>query len=152
MQKRIISWLAVVVLVVAPALSVSAQDSLHDWSRVQSIGTDERLIVKQRNGKSITGRMIEATDSNLTIDHHGDVTHIPRNEIAEIQLSKGKASKTKWALIGTGVGAVAGAGIGAAKASTVLDDGEIYVLVGTVFGAAAGAAGGACGCSKYRSH
>jgi len=144
MQKRIlISWLAAVVLIVAPAVSIRAQDSLHNWSRVQSIGTDERLVVKQKDGKSITGRMIEATESNLTIDHHGNVAHIPRNEIAEIQLSKGKASKTKWTLIGTGVGAAAGAGIGAAKASTILDDGEIYVMVGTIFGAAAGAAGGA---------
>ena len=144
MQKRIfVSWLAMLVLLVAPALSISAQDSLHSWSRVQSIGTNERLIVKQKNGKSITGDMIEATESNLTIDHHGKVTHIPRNDIAEIQLSKGKASKAKWTLIGTGIGAATGGAIGGAKMSSTLDDGGIYVVAGLLIGAGAGAAGGA---------
>ena len=31
-----------------------------DWSAVQRIGTDEKLIVKKTDGKEVKGRMIEA--------------------------------------------------------------------------------------------
>jgi hypothetical protein len=119
-----------------------AQKSLHDWSSVQAIGADERLIVRQKDGKTLGGKMIEATDTNLTLSRNGKVVNISRDSIQQIEHSRGKAAKGKWALIGTGIGAAAGAGIGGAKASSVLDDGEIYTLAGAVIGAGAGAVGG----------
>jgi hypothetical protein len=127
----------------SPLVLVQAQKSLHDWSVVQAVGTDERLIVKQKDGKTIEGKMIEANETNLTLSRKNKVVNIPRDSVQQIEHSKGKAEKGKWALIGTGAGAAAGAGIGAAKANSISDDGEIYILVGAVIGAGSGAVGGA---------
>lgn len=143
MKTKLFSLLLAGMLLIAQAPLVLAQGSLHDWSVVQAVAADERLIVKQKGGKTIEGRMIEASETNLTLSRNGKVVNISRDGILEIHHSKGKAAKGKWALIGTGVGAAAGAGIGAAKASSIIDDGEIYILAGAVIGAGAGAVGGA---------
>jgi hypothetical protein len=146
-MKTRIFWLLVIgvlLIVQTPiALAQSGQGSLHEWSVVQAVAADERLIVKQKDGKTIEGKMIEASETNLTLSRNSKVVNIPRDIVLEIHHSKGRANKGKWALIGAGIGAGAGAGIGAAKANSVLDDGGIYVLAGLVIGAGAGAVGGA---------
>lgn len=142
MKTKLFSLLLAGLLFPAPVALVQAQGSLHDWSTVQAVGTDERLIVKQKDGKTIEGKMIEASETNLTLSRNSKVINIPRNSIQQIHHSKGKAAKGKWALIGAGVGAAAGTGIGAAKASSIIDDGEIYTVAGAVIGAGAGAVGG----------
>jgi hypothetical protein len=144
MKRKLISMLCggMLLLAQSPLALVQAQGSLHDWSAVQAIGTDERVIVKQKDGKTVEGKMIEATEANLTLSRNGKVVNIPRDSIQQIELAKGKSAKGKWALIGAGIGAASGAGIGAAKANSIIDDGGIYVLAGTVIGAGSGAVGG----------
>ncbi len=143
MKTKAFSILLAGMLLIALSPSTLVQgQSLHDWSRVQSMGVDERLIVKQKDGKTIEGKMIEATANNLTLSRSGKVVNISRDGIQQIQHSTGKAAKGKWALIGTGIGAATGAGIGALKSNSTFDDGEIYILAGTVIGAGSGAVGG----------
>lgn len=142
MKTRLSSALLAAMCVMAPLALVRAQGSFHDWSRVQAIKVDERLIVKQKDGRTLSGTMIEATENNLTFSRGGKVVNIPRSNVQQIETSTGKASKGKWALIGAGVGAAAGGGIGAAKASSVSDDGGIYTLAGLLIGTGAGAATG----------
>ncbi|HEY8413660.1 MAG TPA: hypothetical protein VIK76_19735, partial [Pyrinomonadaceae bacterium] len=115
---------------------------LSDWSSVQQIKTNEKLLVKQKNGKEVKGEMIEATETALVIDRNGKPVSIPRAEVRQVYIVEGKAAKGKWALIGAGVGAGAGAGIGAAKYSPDRDDSEIWIPVGLMFGAGAGAISG----------
>ena len=124
------------------ALAQSASGSIHEWSTVQAVAADERLIVKQKDGKTIEGKMIEASETNLTLSRNSKVVNIPRSSIQQIHHSKGKAAKSKWALIGAGIGGAAGAGIGATRVSSDKDDSEIWVPVGLVFGAGAGAVTG----------
>ena len=126
----------------SPLAFVQAQGYVRDWSAVQAVGTDERLIVKQKDGKTIEGKMIEASETNLTLSRNNKVVNIPRDSIQQIHHSKGKAAKGKWALIGAGIGGAAGAGIGASKVSSSADDSEIWLPVGLVFGAGAGAVTG----------
>lgn len=134
-------FMAIAILLVQTPL-VLAQDSLRNWGAVQAIQTDERLIVKQKDGKTIEGRMIEANETNLTISRNNKVVNIARSDIREIYHSKGQASKAKWALIGTGIGAGAGAGIGGIKYDSSKDDYIIYPFVGFLMGAGIGALGG----------
>ena len=144
MKTKLFSLLLAGMLFMAqsPLALVQAQGSLHDWSTVQAVGTDERLIVKQKDGKTVEGKMIEASETNLTLSRNGKVVNISRASILEIHHSKGKAAKGKWAAIGAGIGGAAGAGIGGAKSSSVIDDGEIYVVAGLLIGAGTGAVGG----------
>jgi hypothetical protein len=123
-------------------LAFSQQASSNDWTVVQQIKTNERVLVKQKNGKEIKGLMIEATDTTLTIDRDGKPFGIPRADVRQVYVIEGKAQKGKWALIGAGVGAGVGAAIGRSRYSPDRDDSEIWTTVGLLFGTGAGAAGG----------
>jgi len=120
----------------------SAQSSLHDWSTVKAIGIDERLIVKKKDGKTVEGKMIEATDTNLSLTRDSKVVQIAKNDIQLIFHSTGRAAKGKWALIGAAIGAGSGAGLGGIPYSPSRDDSEIYVSMGALIGAGVGAATG----------
>jgi hypothetical protein len=136
-----ISVLLVLLLLSSQVPLVFAQ-SLTDWAVVQRIHTNEKLFVRQKNGKETRGRMIEASDTALTIDRDGKPFGIPRAEVRQVYIVEGKAQKGKWALIGAGVGAGAGAGIGYAKYSPSRDDSVVWVPVGLIFGAGIGAVSG----------
>lgn len=110
------------------------------WSAVRARPVDERLIVIQKNGKTITGRMIEASETNLALSRARKVVNISRDNIAQIERSIRKAAKTRWALIGAGVGTATGAAIGQSK---VEPNAEIWLPVGIIFGTGIGAAVGA---------
>ena len=94
------------------------------------------------NGHKIEGRMIEASDTNLSLSRSSKVVNIARADIQEIFHSKGKAAKGKWAAIGTAAGAGTGAGLGAIKYDSSKDDYEIYPVMGFLIGAGVGAAVG----------
>jgi hypothetical protein len=142
MKRKFFCLLAVAAVLVAQVPAALAQTTGGNWATVQSVPVDERLIVKLKGGKTIEGKMIEANDSNLTLSRDGKVVNIDRVTIQQIQHSKGKANKGKWALIGTGIGAGTGALIGATKVSPDHDDSEVWVPIGAIFGAGFGAVGG----------
>jgi len=118
------------------------QGPSNDWSVVQQLKTNSRLMVRQKNGKEIKGKMIEATDSALTIDKEGKPMSIARADIKQIYVTFGRAQKGKWSLIGAGAGAGAGAGIGALKWSPDRDDSEIWIAMGLLIGTGVGALSG----------
>jgi hypothetical protein len=140
MRLRVFCMLLAFATLIAQSPPAFAQTG--QWSTVQAIAADERLIVKQKDGNTIEGRMIEASETNLSLSRNNKVVNIARDSIRQIQHSTGKAAKGKWAAIGAGIGAGTGAGIGAAKYSPDRDDSEIWISVGTVFGAGAGAIAG----------
>ena len=144
MKRKTLPLLLVLLLLLSQApLAFSQQGpSLSEWASVQQIETNERVFVRQRNGKEMKGRMIEASDTTLTIDRDGKPLGIPRGDVRQVYVVSGTAKKGKWALIGAGIGAGTGAGIGAAKYSPESDDSEIYVVMGLLIGAGSGALGG----------
>lgn len=123
-------------------LAFAQTASSNDWTVVQRLNTNEKLLVRQKNGKELKGRMIEATDTTLTIDRDGKPLSIARTDVRQVSVIEGKAQKGKWALIGAGIGAGAGAGIGAAKYSPNSDDSELWIPVGLMFGSGIGAVSG----------
>jgi hypothetical protein len=142
-MKRTLPILLVFLLIASHAPLAFAQTaSSNDWSVVKQLRTNERLIVRQMDGKQIKGTMIEATDTTLTIDRDGKPLSIARTDVRQVSVIEGKAQKGKWALIGAGIGAGAGAGIGAVKYSPNVDDSELWIPVGIMFGTGIGALGG----------
>jgi hypothetical protein len=143
MKRRTLPVILVLLLLSSPApLAFAQQASSNDWTVVQQIRTDEKILVKQKNGKEVKGSMIEATETNLTIDRNGKPFGIPRADVRQVFVIKGKAQKGKWALIGAGVGAGVGAAIGYTKYSPDSDDSELWIPVGLMFGAGGGAISG----------
>jgi hypothetical protein len=126
----------------APLAIAQQSTSINNWSAVQQLPTNERVVVKQKNGKELKGLMIEATDTTLTLDRDGKPVSIARADVRQVYVIEGKAAKGKWALIGAGIGAGVGTGIGYAKYSPNSDDSEIYIGMGLLIGAGAGAVSG----------
>jgi hypothetical protein len=144
MKRKILPLLLVVFLLSGHTSWTFAQQTATggDWSAVQRIGTDEKLVVKRKDGKELKGRMIEATETTLRIDRDGKPFDIPRADVRRVQVISGKAEKGKWALIGAGIGGAVGTGIGASKYRSDRDDYGIYVYMGALIGVGAGAVGG----------
>ena len=142
MRSKLMATLMMVALVIMPSRVVFGQGTMGNWNAVQTVPVNERVIVKQKDGKTIEGKMIEASETNLTISRSGKVVNISRDQIRQVEHSTGKAEKGKWAAIGTGVGAAAGAGIGATKYRSDRDDYEIYPVMGAIIGAGVGAVSG----------
>ena len=141
--KLIPLFLVVALLSTCTPLAFAQQSaSTNDWTAVQRLNTNTRLVVKQKNGKEVKGLMIEANDSSLTIDRDGKPHSIPRADVRHVHVVEGKAAKGKWALIGAGIGAGVGAGVGAVKYSPDSDDSELWIPVGLMFGTGIGAASG----------
>ena len=141
---KLIPLLLVLVLLSthAPLAFAQQSTSINNWSAVQQLKTNERLVVKQKSGKELKGLMIEATETTLTIDRDGKPVSIPRADVRQVYVIEGKAAKGKWAAIGAGIGAGAGTGIGYGKYSPDSDDSEVYIVMGLLIGAGAGAVGG----------
>lgn len=143
MKRRTLPLLLVLLLISSHApLALSQQAASTDWSVVQQIKTNAKVLVKQKNGKEVKGSMIEATDNTLTIDRDGKPSSIPRADVRHVYVIEGKAKKGKWALIGAGIGAGVGTAIGAAKYDSNKDDSELWIPVGLMFGTAGGAVSG----------
>ena len=143
MKRKSLPVILILLLVFTYSPLVFAQTaSSNDWAVVQRLNTNEKLVVRQKDGKQFKGTMIEATDTALTIDRDGKPLSIVRNDVRQVYVIEGKAQKGKWALIGAGIGAGAGAGIGAAKYSPNVDDSELWIPVGIMFGTGIGAVSG----------
>lgn len=144
MKSKTLPLLLAVILVSGQSSWAVAQQTgpSNNWSAVQQIGTDERLVVRRTDGKEFKGRMIEASETTLRIDRDGRPFDIARSEVRRVHVIEGKAEKGKWALIGAGIGAGAGAGIGAIKYSPNVDDSELYIGMGMLLGIGAGAVSG----------
>ncbi|HEX6188102.1 MAG TPA: hypothetical protein VFZ40_08470 [Pyrinomonadaceae bacterium] len=119
-----------------------AQQSRGDWTNVQSVGIDESLSIKLKDGKKVSGKFSSANDSELTIIRKGRQQVITKDSIAQVHHLQRKAEKAKYAAIGAAIGAGTGAAIGGAKANSASDDGYVYTIVGVVFGTGFGALGG----------
>ena len=143
MKRKTLPVILVLLLISTHASLAFAQTaSSNDWAVVQRLNTNEKLLVRQKDGKELKGRMIEATDTTLTIDRDGKPLSIARTDVRQVYVIEGKAQKGKWALIGAGIGAGAGAGIGAIKYSPDSDDSELWIPVGLMFGTGIGAVSG----------
>ena len=144
MKRRTLPLLLIVLLVSSQTSWVAAQQTstANNWSAVQQLGTDEKVVVKRKDGKEFKGRMIEATETTLRIDRNGKPFEIARADVRRVEVVERKANKGKWALIGAGAGAATGAIIGGAQAASTLDDGAIYIGAGMLLGTGIGAASG----------
>lgn len=143
-MKNKISPLLLIVFLISGQVSwvVAQTTSANNWTAVQQIGTNQKVVVKRKDGKEFKGQMIEASETTLRIDRDGKPFEIARADVRRVEVTEGKAQKGKWALIGAGVGAAAGSGIGAIKYSPDSDDSEIYIGMGLLIGAGVGAASG----------
>ena len=126
-------------------VTLMAQASISDWSRLNSVVTGSKLSVKLRNGKKIDGTLSNVTDTALTLMVKNTSTEVKRDEVRTVHQVGGN-SATKATLIGMGLGAGAGALAGgivdSANDDSFEDLDNIATGVLAVLGAGVGALGG----------
>jgi hypothetical protein len=146
--KFIVPILIVFTLIANSSLTFAGQAGApnRQWATVQSTSTGSKLSLRLKDGKKMEGRLLNISDSALTIDRGGKSTDVKRDSIEKVyrveQKSRGK-SVAKGALIGAGIGFGAGAGVGiAAGQYEDLETAELVGILGGI-GAAIGAGLGA---------
>ncbi len=126
-------------------VTLAAQATTSDWSRLTSVPTGSKLSVKLRNGKKVDGTLSSVSDTAVTLMVKNTSTELKRDDIRTVHLVGGKSAK-KGALIGLGVGAGTGALVGgvidASSDNFPLAKG-VTTAIGTILGAGLGALGGA---------
>jgi len=148
MRIQIRQFATLVILLTSLLLSpvtLMAQATTGDWSRVSSVPTGSKLSVKLKNGNKVDGKLSSVSDTAVTLMVKNTSTELKRDDIRTVHLVGGKSAK-KGALIGLGVGAGTGALVGG-----VIDaSGDNFPLakgvttaIGTILGAGLGALGGA---------
>jgi len=148
MRIQIRQFATLVILLTSLLLSpvtLMAQATTGDWSRVSSVPTGSKLSVKLKNGNKVDGKLSSVSDTAVTLMVKNTSTELKRDDIRTVHLVGGKSAK-KGALIGLGVGAGTGALVGG-----VIDaSGDNFPLakgvttaIGTILGAGLGALAGA---------
>jgi small nuclear ribonucleoprotein (snRNP)-like protein len=95
------------------AIPLKAQSSTTDWSRLNSLESGNKIVVKLKNGKSYEGKLNSVSDSTLSLTVKSSSQELKREEVITVHRVT-KRSATKGTLIGAGVGAGAGAITGVA--------------------------------------
>ena len=126
-------------------VTLAAQATASDWSRLSSVPTGSKLSVKLRNGNKIDGTLSSVSDTALTLMVKNASREVKRDDIRTVHTTNGNSAK-KATLIGLGLGAGAGAAVGAAVDRNN-DDGfekldSVGTAVTTVLGAGVGTLGG----------
>ena len=144
-KKRFAISLGLVASFLLSSATLAAQGTAgptSDWSALRAVASGSKLVVKQKNGKTVKGKLSSVSDDALTLSVKNAPLNVKREDVLSVYQVK-KKSATKATLIGLGVGAGAGAALGAAA---VINDDYGFdkldraVMGGlTVLGGAAGA-------------
>jgi hypothetical protein len=113
------------------------------WDGVKSVPPGDEVAVNIRNGQTLKGRLINVSDTTLTIARGENTTDISRVDALKVYRAIQK-SATKSTLIGLGVGAGVGAVALGAAAGSSADAGE-YALGVLIIGGITGGIGALIG-------
>lgn len=126
-----------------PALAQGTVAASREWSAVQRIAGDEKVVVRTIAGDKVEGRFKSATDTAIVIVRDNRDFSIARDDIRRVSYKGGKSRSTA-ALIGAGIGGGGGLLIsGPIYKAGGGDFADEFVPVITLLGAGIGAGIGA---------
>jgi hypothetical protein len=94
-------------------VTLTAQTTLSDWSRLNAVVSGSKLSVKLKDGKKVEGTLRSVSDSGLSLRVKNADRELRRDDVQTVHEISKKSVK-KATLIGLGVGAGAGAILGIA--------------------------------------
>ncbi len=113
-RKILAISLALTVSLALPPVTLAqeATAQTQEWSSLKMITAGSNLDVKLKDGKRVKGKLINASDTALSLHDRNKPTDLNRGDVLSVHRVSGTSAQ-KPALIGAGVGAAIGAGIGA---------------------------------------
>jgi hypothetical protein len=131
----------------SPAASAQTRArALDDWSAVQTLSPDQKIIVRTKDGDRLTGRFDSANDLLINFTDGRRKVSLTRESVKLVQLDRGN-SRGKGVLFGAAIGAAAGFALGSVlyfpakndmAGSTVPGSAAVGLAVGAGIGAATG--------------
>jgi hypothetical protein len=112
------------------------------WDAVKAVPPGEKVAVRLRNGKTLKGWMISASDTVLTLERKKNNTDVNRGDVLRVHRMV-KRSGEKEVLLGFLIGAGVGAVLGVLAEPDYSDDPGLTTLILGLLGAAVGTSMGA---------
>jgi hypothetical protein len=113
------------------------------WDLVKAVPPGDKVVARLRNGQTLNGRMISASDTVLTLERRKNTTDVNRGDVLKVYQVV-KKSHTKGVLLGLGIGIGVGVLLGTlAEPENPEDPGlepAIIGFLGALIGAGMGAA------------
>jgi hypothetical protein len=113
------------------------------WDAVKAVPPGDKVVARLRNGQTLNGWMISASDTVLTLERRKNATDVNRGDVLKVYRVV-KKSNTKGVLIGLGIGTGVGVLLGAlAEPDNPEDPGlaaAVLGFLGALIGAGMGAA------------
>jgi hypothetical protein len=132
-----------IALLIVPAGNAQTR-SRNDWTMVRQLKPGDRLGIRLKSGETVKGVVAASTETTLSISAKTGTTEVERNDIKKVDRVSGKSIGT-YTIIGTGIGAtagaVAGASLGFGRSNTALIGAGIFAIIGTGLGLILGLSG-----------
>lgn len=148
MQIKAFALLFVMAIMLITSRTTLAQTSIQDWKTVENVGRKTNLIVETKTGETLKGKVGSVTTTTLNLSSNGKTIALERSNIAKIYGTK-KGSRLKRILIGAGIGAAVGIGIGTIYTIATKTNG-LAAAGGVLYGLPAGAVIGGLTSGKSR--
>ncbi len=127
------------------SLSLPAQEpGEHSWGNLQQLRVGQKIEVVDTNLKKLKGTFLSFSDEAISLRVGKDEVGVQRPKVFRVS-SREHSKRLRNTLIGSGIGAAAGAVVGAAAvAGKPRQAGErrLSMVIGTLMGSGAGAAVG----------
>ena len=110
------------------------------WEGIKAVPPGDEVVVSLRNGQTLKGKLINISDTALTIEQAQRATDISRGDALRVHRVVSKSSK-RATLIGLGIGAGVGliGSVAAAKSGGGEGDADLGAVIVGAIGAGAGA-------------
>lgn len=137
-------FISTIILVMSPL--ASAQTPNQNWSSLQAVKLKTSVIVETKSGTTVKGKLSSVTPTTLNLSSGGKTLVLEQNDVSKVYRAK-KSFRLKRILIGAGIGAAVGFGIGGVYALITKGNG-LAAAAGLIYGLPTGAVIGAASSGK----
>ena len=119
------------------------------WSNLQTLHPGDRIGIIQSNQKRVEGRFTRVGDSGITIDAGREIT-LTQDQVVRVY-KRPRLTRSKWALVGAGLGLIVGAIINATAGQRFRNEGGDITAGALLGGAGIGAGIAALSGGRYKT-
>ena len=136
--------LSIVLVLLMSSATMFAQQALSNWSNVENLKADTKIVVRTKNGREFVGTKRQSTDDTLFMEAKFAVQGVRTISLSkdEIQEVRKKKSTFFYPLLGLAIGIGVGIAVGSTADHPGTDDPNLGKILGGVLGGGIGLTAG----------